>query len=82
MHEELIDKFITYYQKLRPLIKQYECHAFSDKNKRMYFNDLFNSQYLSNFCVDVGEFDYGIVLAAMYKEMINWQNYFINAVIN
>ena len=82
MYEELIDKFITYYQKLRPLIKQYECHTFSDKNKRMYFNDLFNSQYLSNFCVDIGEFDYGMVLAAMYKEMINWQNHFINAVIN
>ena len=81
-YEELIDKFITYYQKLRPLINQYECHAFTDKNKRMYFNDLDNSQYLSNFCVDVGEFDYGMVLAAMYKEMINWQNQFINTVIN
>ena len=80
--EELIDKFITYYQKLRPLINQYECHTFTDKNKRLYFNDLDNNQYLSNFCVDVGEFDYGMVLAAMYKEMINWQNQFINTVIN
>lgn len=81
-YEELIDKFITIYQKLRPSINQYECHTFTDKNKMMYFNDLVNNQYLSNFCVDIGEFDYGMVLAAMYKEMINWQNQFINSVVN
>ena len=81
-YSEKIDKFINIYEKLRPLIKQYECHEFKDKKGNLYFNDLTNNQYLSNFCIDIGEFDYGMVLAALYKELINWQNHFINIVLN
>ena len=81
-YSEKIDKFINIYEKLRPLIKQYECHKFKDKKGNLYFNDLTNNQYLSNFSVDIGEFDYGMVLAALYKELINWQNNFINIVLN
>ena len=79
---ELIDNFISIYQKMRKMIKQYECHELKDKDGNLYFNDLNNNQYLSNFCVDVGEFNYGMVLTAIYKEMINWQNEFINIVLN
>jgi hypothetical protein len=80
--DELIDKFIEIYKKLRPLIKQIDCHELKDKNGNLYFNDLANNQYLSNFCVDIGEFDYGMVLTGIYREMINWQNQFINVVLN
>ena len=77
-----IDKFIKIYNKLRPLIQNYECHELKDKKGNLYFNNLIDNQYLSNFCVDIGEFDYGMVLTAIYKEMINWQNQFINVVLN
>ena len=80
--DKLIDDFIDIYNKLRPIIKMYECHEFKDKNGNLYFNDLRNEQILSNFCVDIGEFNYGMVLASLYKEMINWQNQFINIVLN
>ena len=82
INDNLIDNFIDIYNKLRPLIESYECHEFKDKNGNLYFNDLNNEQNLSNFCVDIGEFNYGMVLAALYKEMINWQNQFINIVLN
>ena len=80
--EELIDKFIKFYEKVRPSIKQIDCHELKDKHGILYFNDLSNNQYLSNFCVDIGEFDYGMVLTGIYREMINWQNQFINVVLN
>ena len=80
--DKLIDDFIDIYNKLRPIIKRYECHEFKDKNGNLYFNDLRNEQILSNFCVDIREFNYGMVLASLYKEMINWQNQFINIVLN
>ena len=38
--------------------------------------------YLSNFCVDIGEFNYGMVLAAMYDKLITLQNNFINRVLD
>ena len=80
--DEAIDKFIKAYNYLRPLIQQIDCHELKDKNGDLFFNDLENNQYLFNFCVDIGEFNYGIVLAAIYREMINWQNQFINVVLN
>ena len=80
--DELIDKFITIYEKIRPSIQQIDCHQLKDKHGNLYFNDLRNNQYLSNFCVDIGEFDYGMVLTGIYREMINWQNQFINIVLN
>ena len=81
-NDEFIDNFIDIYNKLRPYIKRYECHEFKDRDGKLYFNDLSNDLKLSNFCVDIGEFNYGMVLAATYKEMINWQNQFINVVLN
>ena len=79
---EEIKEFIKIYNKLRPLIKQIDCRELHDKNGNLYFNDLINEQYLSNFCVDLGEFNYGYVLTGIYREMINWQNQFINVVLN
>ena len=80
--DDLIAKFIKIYSKLRPLINQIDCHELKDRNGDLLFNDLENNQNLFNFCVDIGEFNYGIVLTAIYKKMINWQNQFINVVLN
>ena len=79
---EQINKFIEIYHTLRPLLKQIDCRQLHDMKGNLYFNDLINEPYLSNFCVDLGEFNYGYVLTGIYKEMINWQNQFINVVLN
>ena len=73
----LVNNFITIYGEIRPYIKQEGCHEFGE-----LYLDLENNLYLSNLCVDSGEMGFGLVLFAMYKEMINWQNSFINIVIN
>ena len=79
---KILDEFIESYQKLRPLVEQYDCFMFKDKEGKMFFNDLKKDNYLSNFCPDVGEFNYGMVIASIYLQMINWQNQFINVVLS
>ena len=37
---------------------------------------------MSDLCVDSGEMGFGLVYLAIYKEMADWQNSFINVVIN
>ena len=73
----LVKEFIKIYGEIRPYIKQEGCHEFG----KLYF-DLEKNLYLSNLCIDSGEMGFGLVLLAMYKEMISWQNSFINIVIN
>ena len=80
--KDLLKDFIKAYKKLRPEVEQYDCFEFKDKNGNMYFNDLENEKYLSNFCADIGEFNYGMVIASIYLKMISWQNQFINVVLN
>ena len=72
-----LNKFILIYKEIRPYIKQHGCHQFGN-----LFYDLENNLYLSNLCVDSGEMGFGLVLLAMYEEMAEWQNSFINTVIN
>ena len=74
---KLVIEFIKIYGEIRPYIKQEGCHEFGE----LYY-DLKDNLYLSNLCVDSGEMGFGLVLLAMYKEMINWQNSFINMIIN
>ena len=78
IEEKDINNFIVAYQELRPLIEQYECHVFENTD----FNDLKKENYLSNFCVDIGDINYGMVLSSIYLKMISWQNEFINIVMN
>ena len=73
----LLDEFVPIYKKIRPFIKQQGCHEFGG-----LFLDLTDNLYLSNLCVDSGELGFGLVLLAMYEEMSDWQNSFINSVIN
>ena len=42
----------------------------------------FNQLKLADLCVDSCEEGYGSVLYVIYKEMIEWQNEFINSIIN
>ena len=79
---KILDKFIEVYGKLRPRVEQYDCFVFKDKGGKMLFNDLKKDNYLSNFCPDVGDFNYGMVIASIYMNMISWQNQFINVVLN
>ena len=80
--DKTLDKFIKIYEKLRPFVEAYECHEFIDRKGDLYFNDLNNNKYYSNFCVDINEFNYGMVLTAIYLKMISWQNQFISVVLN
>ena len=73
----LLDEFILIYKEIRPFIKEQGCHEFGD-----LFLDLNNNLFLSDLCVDSGELGFGLVLLGMYEEMANWQNSFINTVIN
>ena len=80
--EKVLEKFIEIYGKLRPFVEKYEHFVFKDKKGNMLFNNLKKERFLSNFCVDIGDCDYGMVLASIYTKMISWQNQFINLVIH
>ena len=75
---DLIKEFMEIYDKLRQYATKYEGHSFNDDFKSLN-ND--KNQNLANFCVDIGEVNYGMVLAAIYKLLIYWQNSFINQVL-
>ena len=74
---KLLDEFVLNYQKIRPFIKKQGSHEFND-----LFIDLNNNLYLSNLCVDSRELGFGLILLAIYEKMIEWQNSFINIVVN
>ena len=71
----LLKEFIPIYKQIRPFIKIEEIGEED-------FVDLENNLYLSNLCVDSNEKNYGFILLAIYKEMAECQNTFINNVIN
>ena len=73
----LLDKFVLIYKEIRPYIFQEGCHEFGN-----LFLILEDNLYLSNLCVDSGELGFGLVLLVIYKEMAQWQNSFINSVVN
>ena len=77
INDNLLNEFVSIYKKIRPYIKQEGCHEFGD-----LYQELDNNLYLSNVCVDSGEMGFGLVLLAMYKDMAEWQNSFIDSVIN
>ena len=80
--EKLINEFMDIYDELRPFVSNYESHSFK-KGKENNFNSLKEekNKYIANFCVDIGELDYGMVLASIYKILIYWQNSFINQIL-
>ena len=81
--DNLINKFLDIYDELLPFVTDNESPIINEDKNAMY-KSLKNEDtyYLANFCVDMGEFNYGMVLALIYKKMIYWQNSFINQIIN
>ena len=80
--DELIFEFIKIYEELRPLVTNYENHNFDNNKGDKYFKYLKKNEYLANFCLDIGEFNYGMVLVSIYKKLIEYQNSFINQILN
>ena len=74
----LIKEFIPIYKQFRAIVKSQGCHDFYNSFLSMEYDEL----NLGDLCVDSAEKCYGLVLYAMYEEMIVWQNKFINIVIS
>ena len=76
-----LDDFIKSWYKIRPIIENYGCKQFKNNGVK-YFTELNTSSPISHFFVDDGEFGHGMVLAAIYKQLIEFQNTFLNQIIN
>ena len=81
--DDLINEFIVIFEELRPYVNEYGRFNFKNEKGETLFNSLNNKkiQFLSNLCVDEGECNYGMVLAALYKKLIFWQNSYINQIL-
>ena len=73
--------FIDSWNKIRPIIENYGCKQFKNNGVK-YFTEINTNSPISYFLVDEGEFGYGMVLAAIYKKLIEFQNTFLNQIIN
>ena len=71
---KLIKEFITIYNDIRTHM--------SAQYKELYMKMEFKELKLSDLCVDSKEEGFGKMLYCIYKEMIEWQNSFINTIIN
>ena len=60
----------------------FTCAFFTHEFGDLYYELDIKNLHLSDLCVDSGEMGFGLVYLAMYKEMADWQNSFINVVIN
>ena len=73
--------FIESWKKIRPIVENYGCKQFQNNGVK-YFTDINLNSPISHFLVDDGEFGHGMVLAAIYKKLIELQNIFLNQIIN
>ena len=78
--QEVLD-FINSWNKIRPLVEGYGCKQFKNNNQK-YFTEINTNSPLAYFLVDEGDFGHGMVLAAIYKTLIEIQNVFLNQIIN
>ena len=76
-----VTDFINTWNKIRPIIDSYGCKSFKN-NSQKYFTEISTNSPLAYFLVDEGDFGHGMVLAAMYKNLIDIQNMFLNQIIN
>ena len=79
--KEDVIEFISSWNKIRPIIESYGCKSFKN-NSQKFFTEINNNSPLAYFLVDEGDFGHGMVLAAMYKNLIDIQNMFLNQIIN
>ena len=76
-----VNDFISSWNKIRPLVEGYGCKQFKNNNQS-YFTEINTNSPLAHFLVDEGDFGHGMVLAAIYKTLIEIQNTFLNQIIN
>ena len=74
---DLINDIKLIYDELRPFVTQYDTHIFNDKFISLKKE---NNLCLSDFCLDKIELGYGMILAAIYHKLIEWQNDFIESI--
>ena len=73
-----ITPFIESWDKIKEKCTQYRCYNLVDKEPL----NLKIGSYLSYFLVDDGERLGGMFIASAYENFINWQNSFINSIID
>ena len=75
---DLLDEFKKEYKKLLSYLNKKE--NFDVNKEFLEFND---DLFLSDLCLDIPEEkNYGTILLSIYEKMVEWQNLFINKVIN
>ena len=81
--ENLFTEFLKGFNdsEIYKISKQYLCHDL-EKEKKIILRKLTKNDTLSCFLIDNGVADYGMQLAAVYQNYINFQNSFLDNVIN
>ena len=77
-NQEFIDKFnkfIQIWNIIKPYAKKYKC------NTEMPMKEFNSDDYLSYFLNDISEFGFGMYLSAASQNFIEWQNSFLNNII-
>ena len=80
--EKLITPFIKSWNNIKESCTQYRCIVLRDLEKGEKPLDMSIDLPLSFFLVDDGDKNGGMFLASAYEKMIEWQNNFIDIVIN
>jgi hypothetical protein len=73
--KEMFNKFINIWKKLKPYATKYGCR---DEMPQI---DLDENQKLAYFLNDNGELGKGMYIAAAYQKLIDWQNAFLQGLI-
>ena len=74
--QEFIEPFLNSWDAIKDKAVQYGCKDLKNPIK------LNVGSQLSYFLVDNGEIGFGMYLASAYEQMIDWQNKFINYIVN
>ena len=73
-----LKEFKDNYKDLMKYLKEEEEFELEEK-----YSEFRDNLYLSDLCPDIsGEKNYGTILLSIYEKMVEWQNSFINKVIN
>ena len=73
--KEMFNKFINIWKKLKPYATKYGCR---DEMPQINLDE---NQKLAYFLNDNGEWGKGMYIAAAYQKLIDWQNAFLQGLI-
>ena len=76
INNDSLSDFRKIYKNIVLYLKNEKIFNFEEK-----FDELNEELFLSDLCVDSSEKNYGYILFLIYKEMIKWQNTFIDTLI-